>query len=277
MDCAKAKDLTARAVSGNASPADDAALRAHAAACPACAEALTRARKVWTLMGRLPATAASRPVDPLTLTRRRPIPLWAAGVAAAVVLAAAGLILFRPTPPGPVADRPAREVEPAPAPPAPEHARQEPAVPEKTEVVRVPAPPEDVKPAPAAPEKKPEPLVAQPVPAPVPAPPTPPAKKTEETAKTEPLPVPPVAPKPVVPARETLPTAATVDRAEGQVVATINGETVPVSASFRLTDADAIATLGKGSQAVLAYEDGTRIVLGADTSVGRVLRRENEG
>ncbi|HEX7896197.1 MAG TPA: FecR domain-containing protein [Planctomycetota bacterium] len=271
MDCAKAKDLTARAVSGNASPADDAALRAHAAACPACSDAFARARKVWALMGRLPEARAARPVDPLTLTRRRPIPFWAAGVAAAVVLAAAGLLLFRPAPAAPVAERPAPVVEPAPA-----RAQAESAPPEKKELVRVPAPPEDVKPAP--PENKPETVVVHPVPEP--APPKAPEKKTEATAKAEnaePSPVPPVAPKPAAPGRETLPTAATVDRAEGQVVATINGETVPVSASFRLTDADALATIGKGSQAVLAYEDGTRLVLGADTSVGRILRRETEG
>src|SRR5688572_3465575 len=127
MDCAKAKDLTARAVSGNASPADDAALRAHAAACPACSEALTRARKVWALMGRLPEARACRPVDPATLIRRRPVPLWAAGAAAAVLLAAAGLLLFRPSPaaPAPVAETPARAIELPPAPPSPEQVRAE--------------------------------------------------------------------------------------------------------------------------------------------------------
>jgi ferric-dicitrate binding protein FerR (iron transport regulator) len=284
MDCAKAKDLMTRAVSGNASTADDAALRAHAASCAACAEAFSRARAVWALLGRLPATRASRDVDPLKLVRRRPIPWWAAGVAAAVLLAAAGLLSLRPSPavPANVAEKPA-QVEPPPVAPSPEQIRAEreleTVVQEKEEAHAPPAP--DVKPAPAAPEQpekgeKKGPLVAKPVPEPQKTP----AKTEGETAKAEapPAPVKPaVPPAPAAPSRDTLPTAATVDRAEGQVVATINGETVPVNALFRLTDADAVATLGKNSQAVLAYEDGTRIVLGGDTAIGRVLLRANEG
>src|SRR5688572_4787905 len=278
MDCAKAKDLTARAVSGNASPADDAALRAHAASCPACAEAFTRARKVWALMGRLPEARPSRSVDPATLVRRRPIPLWAAGVAAAVVLAAAGLLMFRPSPttPAPLAEKPPRAVEPPPAPPSPEQIRAErelDTVIQEKEEARAPKP-ADVKPAPPAPEPAKE-LVARPVPLPEKAP----EKAPEPTAKAETPPAVPPAPvkPPAPPSRDTLPTAATIDRAEGQVVATINGETVPVNALFRLTDADGLATLGKNSHAVLAYEDGTRIVLGGDTAIGRVLLRANDG
>lgn len=266
MDCSKTADLAARAVSGNATPAEDAALRAHAAACPPCAEALARVRKVWALMGRIPAAVPARTVDPRSLIRRRPVGLWIAAAAAAVALAVAGLVLFRPAPPVPIAEQPAPAVEPTP-----EQVRAEreldTVVAEKTDA---PAPsPEDVKPLPP-PEKK-DPVVVAPAPAPTPEKAPEPPKR--ETARVEAAPEPPVAPKPAAPSRETLPTAATVHSVEGQVVATINGEELAVKAAFRLTDADAIATLGKNSQAVLAYEDGTRVVLGGDSALGRVLRR----
>jgi ferric-dicitrate binding protein FerR (iron transport regulator) len=265
MDCAKAKDLAARTVSGNATSSD----ADHAAACPACAQEIARARKVWALMGRIPAALPTRTVDPRSLIRRRPAGLWIAAAAAAVALGVAGLLLFRPAPAAPIAEQTAPAVEPTP-----EQVRVEreldTVVAEKPDA---PAPePEVVKPPPAPPEEK-DPVVVRPEPVPAPAPEKKTPEAPKETAKVEPAPAPPVPPKPAPPSRETLPTAATVQGVEGQVVATINGEELPVKAAFRLTDADAIATRGKNSQAVLAYEDGTRVVLGGDSALGRVLSR----
>jgi ferric-dicitrate binding protein FerR (iron transport regulator) len=271
--CAQAKERIARGVSGNASAEEAAELRAHTTSCAACAAELDRARRIWALMGRLPALQPSRPVLASRLQRRRSLPLWAAGVAAAAVLAAVAALWPRSsapsaTPEAPVVDRTPPRTEPEPV-ASPEQNRTERALDQAVkdalrEKAVTPETPVLVTPLPA-PSVPPAPLAA---PAPKPEAPQP---KDLETAKPAPEPAP--APVPAAPSRDTLPLAARVDRVQGEVVALIGGQRTPVSAAFRLTGGDGLATVGKNSQAVLAYEDGTRVALGEDTVVSQVLDR----
>lgn len=268
MDCAQINDLIARGLSGNAAPADEAALAGHVAACASCAASLDRARRVWALMGRLPEIRSTRPA-----VRLRRVPAWAFGAAAAAaLLVVSALWLLRPqaAPVAPVPAANAKKQAPVETAPSPEQVRTEQALQqaveekeEKEEQVKAPEPP--APPAPPLPAPREAPVVKAPEPAPAPVP----APKPAPVAQAE-----PAAPKP--PARDTLPTAAVVDKAQGQVFAVVNGERSEVGAAFRLTAADGLVTGGKNSQAVLAYPDGTRVALGADTVVATVLERKGD-
>ncbi len=269
MDCAQTRELAARAVSGNASPADEAGLRAHAAACPACAAVLERTRKVWTLMGRLPALQTQ--ARPPRIHEFR-LPGWAVAAAAVLLGIATGWMLWPSTPSSPPTPPPVVDRTPPPeAAPTPEQVRTEKKLDEvvqevDTKVARPPEAPAVEKPLPL-PEVKPAPLVQAPTPKPAdPAP----------VVQAPPAPELSPKPKPATPGRETLPTAARLERVQGEVLAVIGNVRTPAAADFRLTGDDGLLTLGRNSQAVLAYEDGTRLVLGADTSLTQVLDRKGD-
>jgi hypothetical protein len=66
---------------------------------------------------------------------------------------------------------------------------------------------------------------------------------------------------------------AAIDRVQGEVFALVGGVRMPARADFRLIDGEGLETVGKGSQAVLEYLDGTRVVLGADTLLPRITNQ----
>ncbi|MFN3486252.1 MAG: hypothetical protein ACK44W_12330, partial [Planctomycetota bacterium] len=95
IECAKVPTLTVRAVSGNADPREEEALREHLTLCAPCQQRDVRLRKVWNLMGRLPAPAhdarSARTVSRVLRLNVPPIPsgrrgAWIAGWAAAAGL-----------------------------------------------------------------------------------------------------------------------------------------------------------------------------------------------
>ncbi len=274
IGCARAEELTPRGISGNASPEEAQGLKQHLAGCAACSEKNARARRVWALMGRLPNRTSSELRLQETVARaRRPAfrPAWAVAAAAAALLAVIGTIVFR----GPSPERvktvdapPPVEIAPSPEPEPLQAKEERNRVVETLEAINrekeeKPAPAEVVPPAPEpkAPVAEVRPKPEQPV---VRAPETP--KPETPAAAPEPKP----APAPQVPARETLPTAATIDRVQGEVYALVGGARVAARADFRLVADEGLETVGKGSQAVLEYHDGTRVVLGADTLLSRV-------
>lgn len=267
MDCSEARDLVARGVSGNSSREDESALRAHVARCPDCAQALDRARRVWALMGGLKPLASSRPAPVL----RRRFPLAPVAAAAAALLATGLLYLaFRPAETAPlVAKDPVRvvepetEPEPETLPPSPEQVRTEQALQTITEESVPAAPVAPPPPLPTAPVAPPPPAKAlapvAPAPAPVPAP-------VQPEAPTLP------APKPA-PERAALPAVAVLDSLQGEVFGILDGVRSPLAAGHVLVAGEGVETAGKGSQAVIAYADGTRLVLGAQTAASRLERR----
>ncbi len=287
MDCAEAAGLITRSVSGNASPEDEARLRDHLPACARCVADEARQRRVWQLMGSLaPAPLAEEQVR-IAASRIRNAGrpwnrgAWAWGAAAAVLLVSIVLIAVR-APSGSVP-----QVLPAPAPaaakspiePTPEEVvRQNIADQVLTEATQAKDEP-SVAPAPTPAPERPAPLVRtapdpeperKPDPAPVPAP-APVVQKDPE-----PRPAPPAPQKPLV--RETLPVIATLDRVEGTVWVVTGGVKEAAKAGLGLIAGQGVETAGAGSQAVLEYEDGTRLALGPDTIVTEVTeRRAGEG
>ncbi len=268
--CGTTEALIARVLSGNATRADLDALRAHAASCAACAARETRLRKVWELMGRAPAISSTRSVSyPRPAFRRA----WAAGLAAAALAAVLGGVLLR-SPAGnvgpgtaevPVAPEAARPADPEPEQAREERVRVEEVLEEITrEKLEQPRPLPPPAPVPerkeavaeAPPRPNPEPQAVQ---APEPPKPAPPEVAREEK------PVP--APAPPAPPRETLPAVAMLDRVQGAVFALIEGKRVPGRADLRLLVGEGVETVGAGSQAVLEFADGSRVVLGSDTSL----------
>src|SRR5207245_6329455 len=73
--------------------------------------------------------------------------------------------------------------------------------------------------------------------------------------------------------RETFPVAATLDRIHGTVFVVTAGEKSPAKAGQPIPAGAGIETAGAGSLAILEYEDGSRIALGADTVIGQVWDR----
>ena len=275
MNCTTSADLVTRSLSGNASAQDEALLRSHLAACPACADLHRSLSATWALMGRMPELASQSPAPAiparLTLLRR---PLWAAaGVAAAVlVIAALAFSLSKPAPsgssPAPVAVDPpktAPQVEPplprevgAPAPnekpeaPAPEApAPVLPKAPE-TKTAAAPASPEAPAPKLAAPENRSETPERKDV-----------VAKPENRPETRPE---PKAIEPVpAPAPAALPVLATLERVDGDVFDLAGGGRTAVKAGHKITANAALETAAKGGLAVLLFDDGTRVQLEADT------------
>src|SRR5436190_14334208 len=97
MDCKTTADLVTRSLSGNATAQDDAQLRSHLAACPACAELQRGLSATWILMGRLPVLTSAAKAPEVAVRRPRFVLLAAA--AAAAIMVGALVYLLRPTPP----------------------------------------------------------------------------------------------------------------------------------------------------------------------------------
>ncbi|HLY76117.1 MAG TPA: FecR domain-containing protein [Planctomycetota bacterium] len=263
MDCRASADLIARSLSGNASSQDEDVLRGHLASCGACADLERGLSAAWTLMGRFPAVAsrAEAPVvaRPFTLGRR----VWAAAAAAAAIFVIAAVAYSLRTSPVPASPQaPVARTEPVvPAPeerPASVAVQEPPAAPEK------PQPPERVSPVPAVPETK---TVAAPEkPSPVPA-------TSEVPERKEPLAKPvraetrpqekSVVPAPV-PAPAALPVVAFVSRVEGEVQSLLGADRSPVRSGQKLAPGAALET-AKGAQVEVLFDDGTRVVLEADS------------
>lgn len=283
IECADVPILTTRAVSGNADPREEEALREHLTLCAPCQERDVRIRKVWHLMGRLPAPARdSRPSRTASHLLRMGVPAapagrrgaWVAGLAAAAVLfavVAGSALLSGPGPSAPprvappaeeVAARPDREPAREEADEAhrveriladavrarevriPAPALSQPAVPAPSERPPAPERPAD-PPAPNAPAPRPEPPAAPPTPQPpVPAPERPPAPQEE---------------------RPTRPAVAALARAEGGVFLLGPEGRRPASQGQEIPAGAGLETAGNGSQAVVEYPDGTRLALGIQT------------
>ncbi|HZE96291.1 MAG TPA: FecR domain-containing protein [Planctomycetota bacterium] len=268
MDCKTSADLVTRSLSGNASAQDEAQLRAHVAACPACAGLQRDLSRTWALMGSPPVLASTSPAPSLPAPRRIGS-LWLVGAAAAAVLVVSAIAYMMsspaaaPTPVNPIAKQaPAEESRP-------EQRREEERVQEvlthiENEKPETPAPVPAPAPAPA-PENK---TVAAPeAPAPKPAAPETPERK-EVVVKPpvpETRPVEKTAPAPVAPAPAPLPVVATVDHIEGEAFVLIDGKRGAVKSGHKLVAGDSLETSGKGGQAAVEFPDGTRLVLGADT------------
>jgi hypothetical protein len=172
------------------------------------------------------------------------------GFAAAAAVLVILLLIFITSPKSderPVVVRPKSEAPPPRETPAPEAP--------KPRVVEV-APPVRTPP-PAAPELTPRKFDAAPTPAPKPAAPPPltPTKPAEKPAPT----------RPEEPPRESATFVATLDRVVGEVlVGTEAGE-----AGKGIATGKPVST-GRGGYAALRYPDGTRVELGAETTLARV-------
>jgi ferric-dicitrate binding protein FerR (iron transport regulator) len=285
IECADVPVLTARAVSGNADPREEEALREHLTLCASCQERDVRIRKVWHLMGRLPvpardarsSRAASRllrmgvPASPTGLGSRRGA--WMAGLAAAAILfgiVAGSAFLSGPGPSDGLKTFPATGETAAR--PVPEPAREETdeahrveqilvdAVREQEIRTRVPAVPPPVTPAPAdrptAPERPTTPAAPSHPPEPPPAVPTP--------APFEP---PPAPERPAAPPEKPLtrPAVAALARVEGDVFLLSPEGRRRASQGQEIPEGAGLATAANGSQAVVEYPDGTRLALGVET------------
>ncbi|MBI3856549.1 MAG: FecR domain-containing protein [Planctomycetes bacterium] len=271
MDCKGSTDLVTRIVSGNASPQEEAELRAHAAACPACAELECRLSRTWALMGQLQPVVSKSPVPAAPRRTVLRSPLWVVSAAAAAVLVVSALAfsLFKPESRTP-------STAPVAAQGTPDELRRDLRDEEnrvqnvltridlETPVIVAPPAPEavDLK-APATAEKsqpKPEASAAPERREAV-------AKAPAETRVEDRKAAPPAAPAPV---EAPLPVIATLDRLEGDVFAVSAGKRVPALSGHKLVSGDALETSGKTSQAVVEFADGTRLVLGADTIVDSI-------
>ncbi|MBV8881146.1 MAG: FecR domain-containing protein [Planctomycetaceae bacterium] len=266
MDCRTSADLIARSLSGNASAQDEAQLRGHVSSCPACADLQRGLSATWALMGRIPvlSSKASAPARPAAVRR----PLWAVVAAAAalfVVAAIAYSLRHGPAPEPPQA--PVAKQEPAPA---PREERRETAVVPETPAPLAPEKPQapaPALPAPAVPETKT--AAAPEAPAPKPAAPEAPERRDPLVVKPalpETRPEEKPAPPAVLPAPAALPVVATINKIDGDAFATApGGARVAVKAGQKLTANESLETGAKGSSAELLFDDGTRVVLDADS------------
>lgn len=286
-DCSRAQDLIVRSLSGNASGADERELKGHLASCAACAESRDRLSRVWDLMGRVPRVALSEE-QAIAVARRvrsggapaRPVPSsapagsharWAAvGFAAAVLLGVVVYLALASTRP-PVVPRPDDRGTAQTAPPAPPATEPERSDPEEPgQEMR-----ESAALAQAVLEAIEDPEVAEPEPPPAPDPepvvtptPVPDATPPEKPAP----PAPPVVerPAPVDPPKPTVSFIALLERASGRVEVLSGSDRGPASDGLKLQAGYGLETVGRDSQAVVVHDDGTRLVLGGDTSLGRV-------
>ena len=261
MDCKTSADLITRSLSGNASTQDDAQLRGHLAACPACAELERGLSATWSLMGSLPDVASRMPAPALAHPFARRRPLWAVAAAAAAIFVIATIIVRLRTPSTPVVPqtpiaRQKPDVLPQQAP------KESVAVQEPQTPIEKPQAP--VAPAPAIPETKtvlaPEPSAPKPVIPEAPERKDPVAKAAPSETRPEEKPAVPAA----LPGPAALPVVATVSRVEGEVLSLSGGNRVPVKAGQKLTAVESLET-AKGGQAELLFDDGTRVILEADS------------
>jgi ferric-dicitrate binding protein FerR (iron transport regulator) len=272
MECRTSADLIARSLSGNASSRDEAELRSHLAACPACADRERGLSATWKLMGSLrslPSRAVVPTVPTIRFAPRRP--LWTLAAAAAAIFVVAAVAFSLRTRPSATSETPVAQEQPKAPVPAPQ--RQETAVAPEAPATVPPSPapapaPVPVAPAPAPAETK---TAAAPEPAPAPKPVTPdvPERRDPVAAKPAPGETKPED-KPATPApapAPALPAVATVNRVDGDVFLAVgDGTRVAVKAGQKLTSADSLQTAGK-AQAEVLFEDGTRIVLEGDSLI----------
>src|SRR5688572_2918110 len=210
----------------------------------------------WTLLGQgaRQRVAQAQPVTGRKVRKRMPSETtrppgiaWAVALAAAVLFMIAIATPTRHPPPAPVVQAP------APAPPKPP--------PPPSEVERAPAPP----PEPGPPPPAPRPVIPDPPPPPKPEPPVvaPPAP--------EKAPEPPA--RPAETTTVTRPVIAVVPRVHGDVrVVSASGQR-KAAAGERISAEEGIESIGASSDAVLEFPDGTRIELGSDTLVERIVER----
>jgi ferric-dicitrate binding protein FerR (iron transport regulator) len=262
MDCRTSADLITRSLSGNASAQDDAQLRGHLAACADCAAMERGLAATWSLMGKLPAVPSRIPVPVITartVFQRRP--LWTVAAAAAAIFVIVAIVASLRTTPAPTT-APAPVAQQTPVPVVPPVERKETAAVPETPAPVVPAP----VPAPVAPVPAPETRTAAVPEAPAPKSVPQDLPKREEPVAKPALPETRTEDKPVVvtPAPAALPVVATVNRIDGDVFAVTGGSRAAVKAGQKLTAADAVETSPKG-QAELVFEDGTRVLLEADS------------
>jgi ferric-dicitrate binding protein FerR (iron transport regulator) len=180
---------------------------------------------------------------------------WAAGLAAAVLFM---ILLATPGRLPPKEEKPpvARVENPPPAPPAPA-----PAAPPAP----APAPPPPPTPAPAPTPAPPPPRIETPVVPPPPAPPPPavPAPK-EKPRETRPE-----------PEKATRAGIALVGRMQGEVHVTSPAGKRRAVAGDALAADEGLEATGPGSLALLEFPDGSRLELGADTSIERLSEKPN--
>jgi hypothetical protein len=207
---------------------------------------------------------------------------WAAGVAAAGLLA----LLFG------LRGRPSRAPETPlavehPAPPAPPAAlpREAPRDEVHENIVeqlltKDPAPVPGPSPTPPeAPRVEPEPKAPAPTAEPVPP------SKTPEPSESKPRPAGPAegarpqpAPEKPAPApveeKKTVVIAAVLDRADGLVFLANESGRSAAGAGLRIPAGESLETVGPISRAVLEFQDGTRVALGADTTASKIFDRQ---
>jgi ferric-dicitrate binding protein FerR (iron transport regulator) len=288
MDCGEFELLIARSVTGNAAASDESRLRNHLAACPACSAEDARQRRVWQLMETLrPAPLAEEQVRIAAnrVRQARAARTWGIAAAAAVLLSIIYLIgrspsdsLPQETPSATAPGAPDPVARPAADPTPEEIVRQNTADQLLTEVTQPKEPVPAAPPQPPAPPERPATVVqAPPVHPPEQKPATPPAPLPSPVVEK---PAPPPAPAPENPPapRETLPVIATLGRSEGAVWVVTGGVKAPAKAGLGLIAGQGVETGGAASQAVLEYEDGTRLALGPETILPEITeRRAGEG
>ena len=214
----------------------------------------------WTLLGQgarrrvaeAPPAVPRRARTPMPSESTRPPGLaWAVALAAAVLFMIAIATPTRHPAPAPVVQAPAA-FPPQPPPAPPETPPPAPAP--------VPEPPKTPPPAPA-----PAPVTPDPRPAPAPAPPV--------VAPKEPEKVPEPAPRPAETTTVTRPVIAVVTRVHGDIRVVSASERRKAVAGDRISTDEGLECTGASSDAMLEFPDGTRIELGSDTLVERIVER----
>ncbi len=131
-------------------------------------------------------------------------------------------------------------------------------------------------PAPPPPEAPEVPAAPQPS-APAPLPAIPPEAPRVPVPEPAPPPAPPVPPPSQPPAPRTVVAVADLERVQGDVRVVSDGAEAAARAGTGLVPEQGVRTFGPESAAVLKYSDGTRIHVGAETRVERLLERPGGG
>ena len=250
--CEEVQGLIAAALYGPLSPGEQARLQSHLSGCDDCRHESEALKGTVQMLGRPESEPADVQKDAFAAAIRRklgkktlrpvaaPGPAWVipASLAAAALLVVVGVVLYPRARPIDIAVRPP-DVLPAPK-PAP----------------RPPEPPasEIRPPAPA-------PVVPAPLPEPIPEVKPPPP----EPVKPAPEPAPAPAPVPVV--RETVAVMARIEFVHGEVAVSTDSGKVPAKADLDLIPGQRIQTGPRSGSVVIKVTDGTRITLGADSTL----------